>query len=34
MPSSNIKKTGSYSAKVRLHRNVSANIDFEVVAEK
>lgn len=34
MPSSNIKKTGSYSAKIRLHRNVSANIDFEVIAEK
>ncbi|MEC8537446.1 MAG: 50S ribosomal protein L9 [Bacteroidota bacterium] len=34
LPSSNIKKIGSYSAEIRLHRDVSANIDFEVVAEK
>lgn len=34
LPSSNIKKIGSYSAEIRLHRDVSANIDFDVVAEK
>ena len=34
LPSSNIKKIGSYSAEIRLHRDVSANIDFEVVSEK
>lgn len=34
LPSSNIKKIGSYSAEIRLHRDVSANVDFEVVAEK
>ena len=34
LPSSNVKKIGSYSAEIRLHRDVSANIDFEVVAEK
>ena len=33
LPSSNIKKIGSYSAEIRLHRDVSANIDFEVVKE-
>lgn len=34
LPSSNIKKIGLYSAEIRLHRDVSANIDFDVVAEK
>ncbi|MFL2602388.1 MAG: 50S ribosomal protein L9 [Flavobacteriaceae bacterium] len=32
--SSNIKKTGSYSAKVRLHREVSFNFPFEVIKEQ
>ena len=33
LPSSVIKKIGKYTAQVRLHRDVSASIDFEVVAE-
>ena len=32
--SSNIKKTGSYSAKIRLHREVSFDFPFEVIKEK
>lgn len=32
--SSNIKKTGSYFAKVRLHREVSFNFPFEVIKEQ
>ena len=33
LPSNVIKKTGKYTAEIRLHRDVSASIDFEVVAE-
>tara|TARA_B100001287_G_C22542414_1_gene462784 strand:- start:319 stop:771 length:453 start_codon:yes stop_codon:yes gene_type:complete len=33
LPSSIIKKIGSYSAEIRLHRDVIANIHFEVVKE-
>ena len=29
--SSNIKKTGTYSAKIRLHREVYFNLNFEVI---
>ena len=32
--SSNIKKTGSYSAKIRLHREVSFDFPFEVIKEE
>ena len=32
--SSNIKKTGSYSAKIRLHREVSFDFPFEVIKEQ
>ena len=32
-PSSVIKKIGKYTAQIRLHRDVSAGIDFEVVSE-
>tara|TARA_B100001564_G_scaffold277521_1_gene239481 strand:+ start:201 stop:653 length:453 start_codon:yes stop_codon:yes gene_type:complete len=32
-PSSVIKKIGKYAAQIRLHRDVSASIDFEVVSE-
>ena len=32
--SSNIKKTGNYSAKIRLHREVSFELSFEVVKEQ
>ena len=32
--SSNIKKTGSYSAKIRLHREVSYDFPFEVIKEQ
>jgi large subunit ribosomal protein L9 len=32
--SSNIKKTGNYSAKIRLHREVSFDFPFEVVKEQ
>ena len=33
IPSSVIKKIGKYTAQIRLHRDVSASIDFEVVSE-
>tara|TARA_B100000579_G_C22601653_1_gene742985 strand:+ start:38 stop:490 length:453 start_codon:yes stop_codon:yes gene_type:complete len=33
LPSTVIKKTGKYTADIRLHRDVSASIDFEVIAE-
>jgi len=33
LPSSVIKKTGKYKADIRLHRDVSASINFEVIAE-
>lgn len=33
LPSSIIKKIGKYTADIRLHRNVKASIDFEVIAE-
>ena len=33
LPSTIIKKTGKYTADIRLHRDVSASIDFEVIAE-
>ena len=33
IPSSVVKKIGKYTAEIRLHRDVSANIDFEVVKE-
>jgi len=33
MPSSVIKKIGKYTADIRLHRDVSASVDFEVVSE-
>ena len=33
LPSSVIKKIGKYTADIRLHRNVIASIDFEVIAE-
>ncbi len=33
LPSSVIKKTGKYSATIRLHRDVSATLNFEVVSE-
>ena len=33
LPSSVIKKLGTYTAQIRLHRDVSANIDFEVIRE-
>tara|TARA_B100000900_G_scaffold376080_1_gene358601 strand:+ start:136 stop:588 length:453 start_codon:yes stop_codon:yes gene_type:complete len=32
-PSTIIKKLGSYTANIRLHRDVIANLDFEVVKE-
>ena len=32
--SSNIKKTGNYSAKIRLHREVNFELSFEVVKEQ
>jgi large subunit ribosomal protein L9 len=32
--SSNIKQTGSYSAKIRLHREVSFDFPFEVIKEQ
>ena len=32
--SSNIKKTGSYSAKIRFHREVSFDFPFEVIKEQ
>jgi large subunit ribosomal protein L9 len=32
--SSNIKKTGNYSAKIRLHREVSFDFPFEVIKEQ
>ena len=32
-PSSIIKKLGNYTANIRLHRDVIANLDFEVVKE-
>ena len=32
--SSNIKSTGKYSAKIRLHREVSTQLNFELLAEK
>ena len=32
--SSNIKKTGNYSAKIRLHREVNFELTFEVVKEQ
>lgn len=32
--SSNIKKTGSYSAKIRIHREVSFDFPFEVIKEQ
>ena len=32
-PSTIIKKLGKYSANIRLHRDVIANLDFEVVKE-
>ena len=32
--SSNIKKTGSYSVKVRLHREVNFDLSFEVLKEQ
>ena len=32
--SSNIKKVGSFSASIRLHREVSFNLSFEVVKEE
>ena len=32
--SSNIKRTGSYSAKIRLHREVSFDFPFEVIKEQ
>jgi len=32
-PSTNIKKLGNYTANIRLHRDVIANLDFEVVKE-
>ena len=32
--SSNIKKTGKYSAKIRLHREVNFELSFEVVLQK
>ena len=32
--SSNIKKTGSYSAKIRLHREVNFELSFDVVKEQ
>ena len=32
--SSNIKKTGKYSAKIRLHREVSFELSFEVVSSE
>ena len=31
-PSTIIKKLGTYTANIRLHRDVIANLDFEVVA--
>ncbi len=30
----NVKRTGKYTAKARLHRSVVIDLDFEVVAEK
>ena len=33
IPSSVIKKIGKYTAEIRLHRDVSASIDFDVVKE-
>ncbi len=33
VPGNTIKRTGHYQAKVRLHRNVEAEVDFDVVAE-
>jgi len=33
LPSTVIKKIGKYKADIRLHRDVSASIDFEVIAE-
>ena len=33
LPSTVIKKIGKYTADIRLHRDVSASIDFEVIAE-
>ncbi len=33
LPSNVIKKIGKYTAEIRLHRDVSASINFEVVAE-
>lgn len=33
LPSSVIKKIGKYTADIRLHRDVIASIDFEVIAE-
>ena len=32
--SSNIKKTGKYSAKIRLHREVNFELSFEVVSSE
>ena len=32
--SSNIKKTGSYSAKIRLHREVYYDLNFEVISSQ
>lgn len=33
LPSSIIKKTGKYTASIRLHREVSSTLNFEVIAE-
>ncbi len=33
LPSNVIKKIGKYTAEIRLHRDVNASIDFEVIAE-
>jgi large subunit ribosomal protein L9 len=34
IPGNSIKALGSYTAKIRLHREVSFDFDFDVVAEK
>lgn len=34
MPGGTIKKIGSYSAQIRLHRDVVAELNFDVIADK
>jgi large subunit ribosomal protein L9 len=33
LPEDLIKETGSYTAKIKLHKDVYANVDFEVISE-